>query len=115
MATAIALKEPTNPLLDTLLTNVAHKIQLAPSQYAVAVDRYSIMEKWLQRDGSELAPYFKRLYPQGSMAIGATIASKLKNDEFDIDIIAEAFNVMISALTVKLLHDLNPIASTHSP
>ncbi len=89
MATAIALKEPTNPLLDTLLTNVAHKIQLAPSQYAVAVDRYSIMEKWLQRDGSELAPYFKRLYPQGSMAIGATIASKLKNDEFDIDIIAE--------------------------
>lgn len=89
MATAIALNAPTNPLLDTLLTNVAHKIQLAPSQYSVAVDRYSTMEDWLKRDGSALAPCFKRLYPQGSMAIGATIASKLKNDEFDIDIIAE--------------------------
>lgn len=89
MATAVPLTKSSNPLLDTLLTSVAHKIQLAPSDYAIAVDRYSTMEDWLKRDDSKVKNVFSRIYPQGSIAIGATIASKLKNDEFDIDIIAE--------------------------
>jgi len=31
----------------------------------------------------------QRFYPQGSMAVGATITSKLKTDEFDIDVVAQ--------------------------
>ena len=74
--------------LDTLLTDVAIRIQLNRSDYDKAVDRYKAIQNWIDRDGSPLKDRVKLLYPQGSMAIGATVASKLKTDEFDLDIVA---------------------------
>ena len=75
--------------LDTLLTDVAIRIQLNRSDYDKAVDRYKAIQNWIDRDGSPLKDRVKLLYPQGSMAIGATVASKLKTDEFDLDIVAD--------------------------
>lgn len=80
---------PKIPIVDALLTDIAKRIQLSPTAYGVAVDRYEAVCAWLQRENSPVADAFSRLYPQGSFAIGATIASRLKNDEYDIDVIAE--------------------------
>ncbi|HEY1772903.1 MAG TPA: nucleotidyltransferase [Gammaproteobacteria bacterium] len=75
--------------VDFLLMDVAIRIQLPPTSYKLATDRYGVIQEYLERDGSPLKGRIARMYPQGSMAIGATIASKVDNDEFDIDIVVE--------------------------
>lgn len=78
----------TNPA-DTLLADVAIRIQLSRTNYDKAVSRYETINKWIERDGSPLKDRVELFYAQGSMAIGATIASKLRTDEFDIDVVSQ--------------------------
>jgi hypothetical protein len=80
-----ALSEP----IDILLADIAIRVQLTATDYAKAVSRYRTINDWLEREDSPLRGRVRLLYAQGSMAIGATIASKLRNDEFDIDIVVE--------------------------
>ncbi len=75
--------------VDILLADLVRKMQLSPTSYDLAVARYGTIAEWLDRDGSPLKGLVRRLYPQGSMAMRATISSRLENDEFDIDIMAE--------------------------
>lgn len=72
-----------------LLRDMAEKIQLSPTSHDIAVDRYGTLHEWLTRPASPLAGVVTNMYPQGSMMIGATIASRLETDEFDIDLILE--------------------------
>jgi hypothetical protein len=74
---------------DLLLTEVAVAIQLPPSLYRLATERIETLATWLERPESELAGRISLVYPQGSMAINATIASCLDRDEFDIDIVVQ--------------------------
>lgn len=74
---------------DVLLLDVARKIQLTPTEYDQAVERYRAINDWLDREGSPLRGKVALMYPQGSMAMGCTISSSLENDEFDIDIMSE--------------------------
>lgn len=79
---------PTDPL-NLLLADIAIHIQLSQAAYERAVSRYETMSTWIDREGSPLRGRVDLLYPQGSMAIAAAIASKLTDDEYDIDIVAE--------------------------
>ena len=79
------LTDPT----DILLADVAIRVQLSRTDYNKAVSRYQSVNDCIERDGSPLKDRVELFYPQGSMAIGATIASKLKTDEFDIDVVAQ--------------------------
>jgi hypothetical protein len=88
MVNRIALDALGGPV-DVLLADVAIRVQLSATDHTKAESRYHTINEWLERDGSPLQGRVKLLYPQGSMAIGATIASRLRTDEFDIDIIAE--------------------------
>ncbi|NTF08008.1 nucleotidyltransferase [Agrobacterium rubi] len=80
-----------NPFLDPIdrmLAEIAFSIQLPPSLHAKAVSRYEAVRKYLEgtvafHDGVE------HFYPQGSMAIDATISTRGTDDEYDIDIIAQ--------------------------
>lgn len=74
---------------DALLADVAIRVQLSRTDYSKAVSWYEAINNCIERDGSPLKDRVELFYPQGSMAIGATIASKLRNDEFDIDVIAQ--------------------------
>lgn len=74
---------------DILLRSIARKIQLPPSLYTRAVERYETIYSYLGREGSPLKDFIVRMYPQGSMMIGASISSKVDNDEFDLDLILE--------------------------
>lgn len=82
---------PAQPpsLVDELLIDIAVRIQLSPTLHGLAVERADAIARWLERDGSPLKGRLRRLYAQGSMAIGATIRSKENDDLFDIDLIAE--------------------------
>lgn len=71
---------------DYLLRDIAHKIQLKKTEYDLAETRYLEVHKYLARAGDRR---FVRIYAQGSMAVGATIASRLTDDEYDIDVMLE--------------------------
>lgn len=74
---------------DILLRSIAKKIQLSPTLYERAVERYETIYAHLKRPGSALRDFLVRMYPQGSMMIGASISSKVDSDEFDIDLMLE--------------------------
>ncbi len=88
MKTNSALQFLTDPA-DALLADVAIRVQLSKTDYDKAVSRYRTINDWIERNGSPLKARVELFYPQGSMAIGATIASKLRTDEFDIDVVAQ--------------------------
>jgi hypothetical protein len=74
--------------VDLLLADTVIRLQLTATNYNKAVSRYETINEWLDREGSWLRGRVVLMYPQGSMAIRATIASKPRTDEFEIDITA---------------------------
>ncbi len=89
MPTTMPRSLPLTDPVDALLADVAIRVQLSQTNYDRAVDRYRAIRNWIERDDSPLRDDVKLFYPQGSMAVGATIASKLGTDEFDIDVVAQ--------------------------
>lgn len=81
--------QPLDTPVDVLLADIAIRIQLSRTDYAKAVQRYQAVSRWIERPNSPLWDRVQTLYPQGSMATGSTIASRLRTDEFDIDIAAQ--------------------------
>lgn len=84
----IKIRSPLAEPLDALLADIAIRVQLSETNYRKAVERYRAVHEHIEREGSPLRDRVALFHPQGSMAIGATISSKLENDEFDIDLIA---------------------------
>jgi hypothetical protein len=99
-ATSYSLED----IKDALLTEVAVRIQLPPSQYQLAIERVNTLANWLDRPDSPLAGFITIVYPQGSMAIHATVASCLVRDEFDIDAIVQI--AQIEGWTVDRVLDM---------
>lgn len=86
---AVSNITPAHDLLDLLLTEIAVRVQLPPSRYALAVQRYNTISTWVDRKESPLHGLVTLIYAQGSMKIRSTIASCLRNDEHDVDALAE--------------------------
>ncbi|MCY4318613.1 MAG: nucleotidyltransferase [Alphaproteobacteria bacterium] len=83
------LRQALTDPVDLLLADVAIRVQLSRTDYSKAIGRYETINAWIERDGSPLKDRVVLFYPQGSMAIGATIASRMRTDEFDIDVVAQ--------------------------
>ncbi len=83
------LRSPLSEPVDVLLTDVAIRIQLSHTDYRKAEERYQTLGEWIDREESPLAGRVDLVYAQGSMAIGATIASRATTDEHDVDFIAQ--------------------------
>lgn len=77
------------PVGEILLAEVAIRVELPPSWHKRAVDRYEAVRKHIERIGSPLQNHVELFYPQGSMAIGATIRARKRDTGYDIDIVAE--------------------------
>lgn len=80
---------PFDGPLDALLADISIRIQLSQTDHSKAVDRYEAVSSWIDRKGSPLEDRVIVFYPQGSMAIGAVIATRATNDEFDLDVVAQ--------------------------
>ena len=85
MSSPLSAREP----LELLLADVAIRLQLSATDHTKAVDRYEAVSTWIERDGSRLRDRVELFYAQGSMAIGATVAARATDDEFDIDVVAQ--------------------------
>jgi Second Messenger Oligonucleotide or Dinucleotide Synthetase domain len=82
-----SLKSGLPEVVDTLLADIAIRIQLTRTDHDKAVDRFDVMRDWIDRPASPLRGLVRLMYPQGSMAIGATIARCSDREEYDIDVI----------------------------
>jgi hypothetical protein len=79
---------PFDDPLDRILTEVALSSQLPPSLHSKADGRYQAVCKYLEaQDG--FTGNIEHFYPQGSMAIDATISSRGTENEFDLDAVAQ--------------------------
>jgi hypothetical protein len=84
------IREHSNHILDegdVLLADVAARIQLAPSDYAVAEGRYHTLANWVDREGSLLQGKVGLVYGQGGVATGSVVSNRASNDEYDVDAI----------------------------
>jgi hypothetical protein len=77
-----------NTQIDDLLKHVCEELQLNPSRYQQAVDRYEAVCRWLDDEGSAVAAFSPTIYPQGSMRIGTTV-KPFGRDEYDLDFVCE--------------------------
>ena len=78
----------TPDLADILLADVAIRIQLSKTDHDKAVEsNLTGWKDWIDHEGSDLQASL--LYPQGSMAVGSTVARVSDRDEYDIDVIAD--------------------------
>ena len=98
--------DPWANLAEQLLAAVANKIELPPSALRSLNERRYALEKHLERDGSPLKGRVCLFYPQGSVAIGATIKAKRRDEGFDIDIMVELDGVNLNPCeTLDVLYD----------
>lgn len=90
-------------VVDILLADLAIRVQLSPTLYSLAVVRADTLSQWIDRTDSPLRGRVVLTYPQGSMAYNATIARRLRTDEYDIDIIAQI--IVRPGMTAKQVLD----------
>lgn len=74
---------------EELLIDVAGKIQLSPTKHDQAVQHYEALCKHVDRPGSPLEGKVVICYPSGSFGIGAVIASRVKTQQHDVDVVME--------------------------
>jgi hypothetical protein len=73
--------------LDNLLADICVELQLSPTRYRQAEERYQAVASILESSGSPLKPYRPRIYPQGSMRLGTTV--KPIDGPHDLDFVCE--------------------------
>jgi len=74
-----------------LLDNLARELDIPPSKYQAAVQRYTAVGNWLEcgeYDGCDGSP---RIYPQGSFRLGTVVRPirEGKEADYDIDLVCE--------------------------
>jgi hypothetical protein len=87
-ASPIIFTDDTDSQMDDLLRRICEQLQLSPTRYEQAVDRYEAVCRWLEADGSLVASYRPTIYPQGSMRIGTTVRP-IRHSEYDLDFVCE--------------------------
>ena len=70
--------------LSQLLLDLAEELDVPPSKYEEAADRYTSVGDWLNAEGSELAAYGPVIYSQGSFGLG-TAVKPLGDGDYDVD------------------------------
>jgi hypothetical protein len=86
--------------MDDLLWRICDELQLTPTRYQQAVDRYNAVCQWLEAEESGVALFRPSLYPQGSMRIGTTV-KPIGREEHDLDFVCE-IRVAASAFSSPL-------------
>lgn len=77
------------PAGELLLAEAAMGCELSPTLHQIAIARYQAIGTHLEREESPLRGKISLLYPQGSMAINATIRSHRKGRDYDLDVVVE--------------------------
>lgn len=72
-----------------LFESIADLLDIPPSYYKKARDRYRSLGDWLHRDESKVAALNPEVYSQGSFRYGTVNQPLLKTEEYDLDLVCE--------------------------
>ncbi len=75
--------------LSKFLLGFAEELDISPTQYESAVQRYKAVGEWLNKEDSAIAKYNSDIYPQGSFRLGTMVKPISDGDEYDIDLVCE--------------------------
>ena len=73
--------------IDDVLVAICEKLQLSPTEYDLAKQRYEGIGGYLDRH-EHLSRFLPTVYPQGSVRLGTTVKPKGRQ-EYDIDLVCE--------------------------
>jgi len=73
------------------LTEYAEELDISPSKYKQAVERYNAVANWLENGGYEGCSGELKIYPQGSFRLGTVTRPIIhgKEVDYDIDLVCE--------------------------
>jgi hypothetical protein len=107
-----------NRFMKSLLDLIVELLDIPPSHYKKAADRYHSLGDWLNRDESRVLSFYPQIYPQGSFRYGTVIRPLLKADEYDLDLVCqiELSKASVSQMHVKQLvgDEVKAYAKAHS-
>ena len=98
-------RNPFDDPLDRILAEVALSTQLPPSLHRKADERYLAVCRYLDAQPG-FAGNVEHFYPQGSMAIDATISTRGSEDEYDLDAVAQLGGAFREMTPLEILLDL---------
>jgi hypothetical protein len=90
--------------LQRIFADLANELDVPPSKYEEAKERYDAVGEWLNEEQTALAPYEPRIYPQGSFALGTAI-KPLGEEEYDVDAVC-CLRTTKREVTQKQLKDM---------
>ncbi len=88
--------------MSRLLEELIELLDIPPSYYEKAADRYRSLGEWLHRENSSVVHLSPAVYPQGSFRYGTVIRPLDKSEEYDLDLVCE-LAVTKDSLTQKRL------------
>ena len=92
---------------NTILEAILENIDIPPSAYEKAKQRYKDLGDWFGRPESKCSGYSPSIYPQGSFRLGTVIRPLGPNDEYDLDMGTRLLKGVTKAThTQKFLKDL---------
>ena len=75
--------------MNRLLGFLVELLDIPPSYYQQAADRYESLGRWLHRPESKVAALSPEVYPQGSFRYGTVIRPLNKAEEYDLDLVCQ--------------------------
>ena len=103
-----------NLLLDFLL----EMLDIPPSYYQKAADRYDSLGRWFHRKESKIASLSPEVYPQGSFRYGTVNRPLLASEEYDLDLVCQTILPKTAATQKALKHlvgdEIKAYAEAHS-
>ena len=96
---------PFDDPLDRILAEIALSVQLPPSLHDKAKSRYEAVRRHLEAT-TAFFDQVEHFYPQGSMAIDATISTRGTDDEYDLDIVSQVGGRFRGMTPLEILTEL---------
>jgi Second Messenger Oligonucleotide or Dinucleotide Synthetase domain len=96
---------PFGDPLDRILAEIALSIQLPPSLHDKAKTRYEAVRRHLEAQEG-FRDQIEHFYPQGSMAIDATVSTRGTDDEYDLDIVLQLGGRFRHLTPLEILNEL---------
>jgi hypothetical protein len=75
--------------MNRLLEEILELLDIPPSYYKKAEDRYLSLGRWFHRPESSVRDHKPDVYVQGSFRYGTVIRPLLRNEEYDLDLVCQ--------------------------
>ena len=79
------MTDPITKEAEAFLEDMAAELEVPPSRYEQARDRYRSLGEWLHRPDSTVRQFDPQIYAQGSFRLGTAIKPPSENEDYDVD------------------------------